>query len=285
MDPQPFDSSRISSYFRELAETPKPAISSSTLPDELRRACGPWITVTAAAAKASFSLAGLNAAGPVVDLVVALSGVGDAQTELLKSIKADTRLLRQEPLQTAATMIGEAKRVGPSDERWTQFLTDATKSLYRAKSLAASSEEEAVVYFGLACAWLTLNKPADARHWIGESVKSERKVLDAFLRRYQRIIDPQEALDYEKMLKLVTLMQEPLADEPDSRARIKIQASRKQVETFQRFLPFANAAEISAATICARSEIEIMTLLNTQRGEYALFKETFTLPALRSPDT
>lgn len=283
MDPQPSDSPELSSYFRELAEMSKPVISSSTFPSEFRRACGPWVSVTAAAAKASFALAGVTGAGPVVDLVLALSGVGNAQTELLKSIKADTRLLREEALRTAVTQMAEAKRVGPSDERWSQFLHDAVSNLYRANSLAASLEEQAVVQFGLACAYLTLNKTVDAQHWIEESVKSERAVLDALLKKRLGIIDLREKDKSVRLSAVDNLLFElgPMLGilAVGAKGQVKLQVLQKRIETFRRFLQFANAVEICAAAICNRSGTEILEL-DRSLGEYKLSRKSVTLPLL-----
>jgi hypothetical protein len=284
MDSQPSDSSPLSSYFRELAETSKPVVQSSTLPAELRRVCGPWVSITAAVAKASFALAGVKAARPVVDLVLALSDAGDAQTELLKSIKADTLLLRQEPLQTAITLMGEAERVGPSDERWAQFLKDAVASLYRAKSLAASSEEQAVVYFGLACAYLTLDKSMDARHWIEEGVKSEREILDAFLQKQTMIVDGRHWTSLFLGAPDLTIAK------PKGPASIILRTTgiQKRTENFGRFLPFANSVEICAATISSRPEVKVLVLDPRgvpQDGHYRLRQNTVTLPVRKLPDT
>ena len=287
MDPQSTDSSELSSYFRELAETSKPVTPSSTLLSEFRRACGPWVPVTSAAAKAAFALAGVNAAGPVVDLVLALSGVGDAQTELLTSIKADTLLLRGEPLQTAVTLMGEAHRVGPSDERWAQFLNRAIESLYRAKSLAASSEEQAVVQFGLACAYLTLNEPTDARHWIEESLESEREALSALLRESRGIKDVRSGWKSQWGLfdEIFSQLggQEVWFRASRSRDAVQKQLMKKHAESFQRFLHFANAVEICAAVICDRPETNILELYTGGYG-YCLREGSLTLPHLQLPD-
>jgi hypothetical protein len=301
MDSRPFDSSQLSSYFRELAEKSNSITSSSTLPDEFLRACGPWVSITAAVAKASFALAGVNAAGPIADLVIALSGVSDTQTELLKSIKADTLLLRQEPFQTAITLMDEAKRVGPHDERWVQFLEQARDNLYRAKSLAASPAEQAVVYFGLACAFLTLDQSTDARHWIGESVQSERKVLDAFLRKPIGVVDVRRG-EKEKLGILggvgVGIGVAGLAiGKPFSRAsfaalRVGAEIANKQaasterrVRDFQRFLHFANSVELCSAVMSGRPEVKVLDL-KPSSPKYLLSEETFTLPHVRKlPNT
>lgn len=287
MDPQSFDPSRLSSYFGELAETSKPLIPSSTLSSEFRRACGPWISVTTAATKAAFALAGVKDAGQVVDLVLALSGVGDAQAELLKSIKADTLLLRQEPLQTAATFMGEAKRVGASDERYTQFLNHAVKSFYRAKSLAASAEERAVVEFGLACAYLTLEKITDAQHWIGESVSSERQVLNALLQTRLGVIDERRITQEHESTNSMGFLKDAfvkfVVTHPGvlfstatavqaGRAAIspaKEQIRKGRIEAFRRFLYFANAVEVSADAIWRRSETKVLDLRGDS-GRYIL---------------
>jgi hypothetical protein len=301
MNSQPPDSSALNSYFRALAETSKPVVSSSSLPSELRSACGPWVLVTAAAAKTSFALAGINAAGPVVDLALALSGVNDAQTELLKSIKADTLLLRKEPLQTAVTLMAEAKRVGPGDESWAQFLNKAIDSLYRAISLAASSEERAVVQFGLACAYLTLNKLSDAQYWIGESVKSERTVLAALLRNCRGMVsrgnidveEDEPGLTLKDMATTAgSLILRPqliftfgaIAYEASIKPQVMQQILQKRIESLRQFTQFANAVEICATAICSKTEAVILELKKSGTM-YWLSEKTLTLPPRRSLNT
>jgi len=252
-----------SEFHKLLPETSVPAILSNTGASEFRRVCGPWVSVAAAAAKASFALAGVQAAGPVIDLVLALSGVGNAQTELLKSIKADTLLLRKEPLQTAVTYMGEAKRVGPSHKRWAQFLEHAIESLYRADNLAASSEEHAVVQFGLACAYLTLEEPTNARHWIEESVKSERTALMALLQNCSEKIDLEggwrpsvPGLVFKAYMNTAKEIKRQILH-PDVPVSYRVP---KHIDALENFLHFANAVEISAAAASGMPKAVIIEL-------------------------
>ena len=197
MDPEAFDSSRLSSYFRELAEASHPVALSGTLPVELRSLCGPWVSTTAAVAKASFALAGVKAAGPIVDMALAVSGIGDAQTDLLKSIKADLELLRQEPLKSAITWMRQAELVGPGDEHWARCLDHAAEDLVKAKNLAKSSEEQAIVHFGLACVYLTWGNSTLARYWIDESGKSKEEILRSLeVKAVRRFKDIQRFLPF-----------------------------------------------------------------------------------------
>jgi hypothetical protein len=272
MGQQPIDSSELNSYFYQLADASKPLNELNSLPSELRRACGPWISVTAAAAKAAFTMTAVKAGASLVDLAIALSGVGDAQAELLKSIKADTLLLRQQPLHTAATLMAEAKRVGPDDQRWSQFLERAVDCLYQADSLSASSEERAVAQFGLACTYLTLDRRTDARHWIEESVTSERTALAEFIRKCQGLvsrdiaeaeeIEPEEPDSVGGFIKLA--LRYYYSDKRDRVKRLANEAKElvveKHVEATRRFLPFANATEICASAICGRREAVILEL-------------------------
>jgi hypothetical protein len=303
MVPESFDSSGLSSYFRELAETPEPVIPSSTLLTEFNRACGPWVSLTAAAAKCGFALGNVMPAGPVIDLVLALSGVGDAQTELLKSIKADTLLLRREPLQTAVTLMNEAKRVGPGDERWAQFLYSAIDSLYQAIGLSKSPEERAIVQLGLACAYLTLDKPRDARHWIEESVESERAALNTLLWECRDVVNvPYTIGEISNLLESYFPYDAPSAFEKFLLRLEKIRAQggagvragkelllQGRIETLRRFLYFANAVEICAAAICGGSETKILDLI--RRGtplsdsRWSLREKSLAMPTLRSPYT
>jgi hypothetical protein len=261
------------SEFRELvAETSVPAILSNTGASEFRRVCGPWVSVAAAAAKASFALAGIQAAGPVVDLVLALSGVGNAQTELLQSIKADTLLLRKEPLKTAVTYMGEAKRVGPSHKRWAQFLEHAIESLYKADNLAASSEEHAVVQFGLSCAYLTLEELTNARHWIEESVKSERRALMALIQNCSDKIDLEggwrpsvPGLVFKAQMNAAKEIKRQILHQ-DVPVSYRVP---KRIDALENFLHFANAVEISAAAASGMPKAVIIEL-HDYYGKYNL---------------
>jgi hypothetical protein len=225
VDPQQFDSSRLSSYFRELAETSQLIAPSSTVPAELRSVCGPWVSITAAVARASFALAGLGLAVPIVDSGVALSGT-DAQTALLMSIKADIQIILKAPLKAAVTWIEQAELTEPGSKYRTQYLDNAVESFVDAESMAKKPEDETVARFGLACVHLTLNNSTLARHWIDKSVISRDEALE----------------------RLMASFSAPFAA-----------AGRRRTAALKRFLPLANSVEICAATIHGRARVDVVT--------------------------
>jgi hypothetical protein len=231
MSLQPFDSSRLSSYFRELAETSQLIAPSSTAPAELRSICGQWVSITAAVAKASFALAGLGVAAPVVDSAVVLSGA-DAQTALLVSIKADIQIILKAPLKSAITWIEQAELAEPGSKYRTQYLDNAVESFVDAESMTKKPEDETIARLGLACVHLTLNNSKLSRYWIDKSVISRDEALK----------------------RLTASFDAPFAA-----------AGRRRTAALKRFLPLANSVEICAATIHGRTQVEVVTDVGVEK--------------------
>jgi hypothetical protein len=243
---------------------------------------GPWVSIVTAATKAALDLGNVPAGGAVVDLLLAVTRVGSGQANLLSSIKQDTTLLRQEPLKTAMTQIAEARRVGRGDERFTRFVDSAIQNLYRANSLANSLEERAVVQFCIACAYLTLDAPADARSWFGQGVESEREVLNALVKKRLGV-----GVGFQGRARVTDLRANRSPDTPKRRHRtlnatygigkayldllslgttlagqaaVDLRIRMQRLETLERFLYFANALEVSAATASGRTPSTILRL-------------------------
>lgn len=263
---------------RHLAPLP----ATAPLPD----AFGPWVSVVAAAAKAGLALGSVRGGESVVDLLLAVIGVGGGQGDLLASIKQDTTLLRQEPLKTAMTYMAEARRIGPGNERFKKFVDSGIHSLYQANSLANCLEEQAYVQFCIACSYLTINASSDALHWFSQSVKLERDVLDALLKKrlgvgigFQgrgQVIDCRShrpvvshdrwrkrfnatlnasygiAKGYADLFTFGTTMA--------AQAAVDLRIRRRRLEALERFLHFVNAVEVSADEASGRTASVVMRL-------------------------
>jgi hypothetical protein len=141
-------------------------------------AYGQWAGLANIATKHVLAAAGLPGGGLAAELVATMAGLGEAQAQLLASIKKDTKLLREEPFRTARTLLGEARRVGPDDPRHGDFVDRALESFYRAHSLAQSAREQAVVEFDIALLYLVTGKAGDALHWMDRSRASCRVAVD-----------------------------------------------------------------------------------------------------------
>ena len=263
---------------RHLAPLPVAA----PLPD----AFGPWVSIVAAAAKTALALGSVRGGEAVVDLLLAVIDVGGGQGDLLASIKQDTTLLRQEPLKTAMTYIAEARRIGPGDERFKRFVDSGIHSLYQANSLANCLEEQAYVQFCIACSYLTINAKSDALYWFSQSIKLERDVLDALLKKrlgvgigFQgrgQVIDRRSnrpvvsdnrwrkrlnatlnasygiAKGYVDFLSLGTTMA--------AQAAVDLSIRRRRLEALERFLHFVNAVEVSADEASGRTTSVVLRL-------------------------
>jgi hypothetical protein len=133
---------------------------------------------------AHFAATVLNVPGgsEAVDLAVEvlhdIGHVQDAQEAMLQSLKQDVEVIRAAPYKSALLLISEAARVTPSDERYQQFLDQASAHLYEAHPVCDSLEEEAVVEFHLGLVYMLLAKPSDASYWLLQSCQSGRKVLE-----------------------------------------------------------------------------------------------------------
>jgi len=121
---------------------------------------------------------GIPAGAELVTLVLSLVGATSAQEAMLSSIKEDTKLLRDEPFRTSRTMLAEAKRVGPTDPRFRDFMDACVSGLYRAHSLTSSASERALIEFDLAAVYLCVGPRADAAHWGAQSQASARAAVE-----------------------------------------------------------------------------------------------------------
>ena len=141
-------------------------------------------------------------------------------------------------------------------------------------------------YFGLACAYLTLDKLTDARYWIEESLESEREALSALLRESRGITDGRGAhknnvyFSESELEFLNAILRERGGIASTGRHAIEARIKKKRVEIIQRFLYFANAVEICTAAICGQPEAKILEL-----SEFLLHEKSLTLPRVQLPDS
>ena len=239
---------------------------------------GPWVAVTKSAAKLAAVASGVPGVGEAVDLVFALAGISDAQTELLGSIKKDTELLRGEPFKTGGTLLSEARRVGPSHPQYKQFLGGAQDSFYRAYSLAAGPEERAVVAFNLTTLFLALGRSADALHWYAQSRQACREAVADVVRGAVfdlggnlKIFDERETerSRRDELLRTFVRGTSFMHVWTALPTLVSDQRTRARVEGARNLIAFANAVEQVVATIRSESPPVSLQLVKASGG-YAL---------------
>jgi hypothetical protein len=160
------------------------------------RLFGEWTGLAHLVMRFAFQTTGIPGGAVAAELALSLAGIDNAQTRLLKSMKADTELLRNEPFRTAKLNLSEAHRVGPQDRiEWERFIYEARKELYSAHNLVLGANERAVVEFDLYVVWMLMGREADARHWLEYSLTSALQAIEDYassLRAYIEDARPEQ---------------------------------------------------------------------------------------------
>jgi hypothetical protein len=144
---------------------------------------GRWLGVANRVMPFIAQLPGLQGVSVVVPLLGALNDIENDQIALLKSIKADTAALRENPFKLALSRMEDARRVGPADSSWNTFLSSAEASLSEARGLVGSQQEKSLVEFNLGVVWLAKNHQANALHYFEESTQSAIRAVNDYVRR------------------------------------------------------------------------------------------------------
>jgi hypothetical protein len=121
---------------------------------------GKWVGLAKNAAKFGLAANAVPGGAAAVDLLASLVGLGDTKVALLKSIKNDTKLVREQSFRTTRTLLEEAERVGSRDPRYAGWIDDALKEFYKASA----------------------GKEGDARHWFSRSRLSARAAVNDLTR-------------------------------------------------------------------------------------------------------
>ena len=144
---------------------------------------GEWLGLARAIAKFAAQASGFPGGAFAAELAFTLLRIDDTQTRLLKSIKADTTLLRSEPFRTAKLNLMEATHIGTRDiEEWVRFVREAQRGFYSAHSLAADSQQRSIVEFNLYVVWMLLGREPDALRWLERSLASSEQAIDELMR-------------------------------------------------------------------------------------------------------
>jgi hypothetical protein len=225
-----------------------------------------WAGLAKRATTFGVTAAGIPGGSAAVELISSLSGHGDAQAQLLASIKSDTKLLREEPFRTARTFLAEARRVGPQDPRYAQFIDEALKSFYKAHSLAQSAQELAVVEFDIAVIYLSIEKKNDAVYWFKKGQTSSRAAINNLVDGYILPIGPLGGRIYDKRPSarrnlVATLKRTSMEMVVGAAAGLAFPITfasmpslyarwRKALGAARDFVSFTNLVESTAASVC-----------------------------------
>jgi hypothetical protein len=249
-------------------------------------AYGQWAGIAKTAIEIALSVNGVPGAGAVANLLVGLTPLGEAQSQLLASIKKDTQLLRKEPFRTAKTAMAEAWRVGPNDPRYGEFLNEARQSLYRALSLTASLQEKAVVEFDIALIYASLTMQSDALHWLRQSRTSCRLGVEGLLVGFLvprqpylgRIQDkrpfPRQPPMSKKQIAVWLASIQLLGSTGLSIAYLAIEkgrAMKREVHAAQGFVAFANMVERVTAVAADELAPKPLEIVHQTEGDGGVF--------------
>ncbi|MFQ6330939.1 hypothetical protein ACLMAL_33075 [Nocardia sp. CWNU-33] len=147
------------------------------------RIFGPLVDVAIPLAKIVGPATGLSGLPAVVDLIAALINIQVGQAAALRSIKADTAILRNSPMREGLKLLEDARRVGPDDGHWRTYITRAEERLSTARTLVRGPAEETLVEFNIAVAFLALEHRKETRHHLELSRLCAEQAIDVYIRR------------------------------------------------------------------------------------------------------
>ena len=124
-----------------------------------------WTKIARSIVETSVSGSPTALTGAGFDLLIALVGVKDEQSQLLQSIDRQVGLLRAGPFTAGRLRLEEAARVRHDAARAHGFLDEARQQFYNAHAVAASSHERGIVETHLGVVYYLLGQREDSRHW------------------------------------------------------------------------------------------------------------------------
>ncbi|HUY47333.1 MAG TPA: tetratricopeptide repeat protein [Streptosporangiaceae bacterium] len=144
---------------------------------------GGWLEIAATVGRFVSQLPGPGGVSAVVNMLAALADAQDGRTALLRSIKADTAVMRIAPLKHGLRSLQEARRVGPTNPLWDTFIRRAEDSLSEALERVSGPQEEALVELNLGVVYLAMGHRDSARHHLEHSVQCADRAVDEYVGR------------------------------------------------------------------------------------------------------
>jgi hypothetical protein len=214
--------------------------------------------------------AAFNAA---VDLIRAIEGAQDAQTEMLNAIRQDVELLRHQAFKGGKLRLEEVARVGPESDRYVTLLEEAASRFLDAESMCDSLEESAVneLYLGLTLS--LLNNRNDALHWLRLSAETGTDAARELAKAAANI----KVYKSKKTVALsatVSAVLYPAAPVVLTRVYLKKRKLKREahatVDVLAGFLPFVNAAVSCHNSLGLEAPMPTLELAQTGKTSWAL---------------
>lgn len=180
---------------------------------------------------------GAEALNTAVDLIRAIEGAQDAQTEMLNAIHEDVELLRLQAFRSGKLRLEEIATIGPDNDRYTTLLNEAAARFLDAEPMCSSLEESAVneLYLGLTLG--LLNSTHDASRWLGKSAVTGASAARKLAEEAGNI----KVLKSKKAATLAVIYY-PAGLFVLMKKRRKKQEAQAKADALADFLPFVNAA-------------------------------------------
>ena len=229
----------------------------------------PWSNVALTFGRIVVTAAGIpggtDALNTAVDLVRALQGAQDAQTEMLNAIHQDVELLRLQAFRSGKLRLEEIAHIGPDSERYTPLLNEAASRFLDAESTCSSLEELAVnkLYMGLTLG--LLNDRKGASRWLGESAVTGAVAARTLAEEAGNI----KVLKTKTTATLATIYY-PAGLIVLMKKRRKKQQAQAKADALANFLPFVNAAASCHNALGLDAPLPFLELTPTGRNKWTL---------------
>jgi hypothetical protein len=199
---------------------------------------------------------GIPGAPEAFKVILALCGIEDSQTLMLRRIKRDVQLLREGSFRSAQEFLRIAKRKGPAHADYADDLREAEKLLVQAFGQSASAEERSVVTFNLG---------------LVEAVRGDLREAQSRLRESYGycVTASQELIATANDLKIVPPVG-GLGPIGGVQLMVKMKKAKDAANALESYLPFVNTVARIGNTIEHTAGQRGLRLRGTRVGRYEL---------------
>ena len=229
----------------------------------------PWLAVMESFGHFAVAVSGVPGGSEAVDcavnLIKAIEGTQDVQSEVLNAIHADVELLRLQAFRGGQLRLEEAARVRPGNDRYVTLIDEASSHFLDAESMCASLEEKCVneLYLGLSLSLLAHSD--DALYWLKASAASGSEAAHALATESGNV-----KVLKSKTATALAVLYYPAGAAILMRKRKKVHDANAATQTLADFLPIVNTAAHCHNELNVEEPLPALELTKTRRKSWTL---------------
>jgi hypothetical protein len=253
-----------------MVERAREHVSGGTMQDNVAPTKDrPWLTVMTSFGRFVAATSGVPGGSEAVDcavnLIKALEGTQDAQSEVLNAIHADVELLRLQAFRGGQLRLDEAARVGPGNDRYDTLINEASSHFLDAESMCETLEEKCVNELHLGLSLCLLNHSEDALYWLKASAASGSEAAQVLAKEAGNV-----KVLKSKTATALAVLYYPAGAAILLRKRKKLHDAHAATQTLADFLPIVNTAAHCHNGLTGDDPLPAIGLTKTGRNKWTL---------------